>query len=81
MLINKNFEYKWPWCGRNSVPFGLFTALSFQRISHAPELDGILMGYSTSISREPIRVNDIFMGVTAPANIHHWVGYAAIVYK
>jgi MEMO1 family protein len=80
-LVNKNFEYKWTWCGRNSVPFGLLTALSFQRIIHAPELDGILMGYSTSISHEPIRVNDIFMGITAPANIHHWVGYIAMVYK
>ena len=81
MLVTKNSEYKWTWCGRNSVPLGLFTALTFQKISHAPELDGILMGYSTSISQEPIRVKDILMGITAPANIHHWVGYAAIIYK
>jgi len=81
MLINQKHEYKWTWCGRNSVPFGLFTALSLQKSAKTPELEGTLMRYSTSISQEPIHVNDIRMGVTAPANIHHWVGYAAIVYK
>lgn len=73
-------EYKWTWCGRYSVPFGLLTAFHLNRMIDGKTIAGSLVGYSTSIDHLPIPVKDIGMGITAPANFHHWVGYAAIGY-
>ncbi len=69
----------WSWCGRYSVPVGLLTTLELQKLQNK-ELKGTLVGYANSIDHKHIKVDDIGMGVTAPANIHHWVGYAAVGY-
>ncbi len=73
-------EYAWTWCGRYSVPFGTLTAYYLQKKLNQRPLNGSMLRYSTSIASEPIAVSDLGMGVTAPANIHHWVGYVAIGY-
>jgi AmmeMemoRadiSam system protein B len=74
-------EYKWTWCGRYSVPLGLLTAYYLQdHLSRHDPLEGILVGYSTSIDHQHLCVDDLMMGRTAVANPHHWVGYAAIGY-
>ncbi len=73
-------EYAWTWCGRYSVPFGLLTAYYLQQELKVPPLRGRMLRYSTSISNPVIPVEDLGMGVTAPANIHHWVGYVSIGY-
>lgn len=72
-------EYRWTWCGRYSVPVGLLTAYYLQQEWGEP-INGYLIGYSTSIEPPLIHVHDWQMGVTAPANERHWVGYAAIGY-
>ncbi len=72
--------YKWTWCGRYSVPLGLLTAHYLQNPEKEP-LKGVLVGYATSIDHPHLPVDDLNMGVTAPATIRHWVGYAAIGYK
>ncbi|MCF8296271.1 MAG: AmmeMemoRadiSam system protein B [Saprospiraceae bacterium] len=80
--IDKN-DYKkslWSWCGRYSISMGLLTVLELQKLYNT-EVKGVDLGYSTSIDHAHIPVKDIGMGVTAPANIHHWVGYAGIGYK
>lgn len=74
-------EYQWPWCGRYSVPFGLLTGMYLNEITGRKKLQGIKMGYSTSIAQKPLPVDDLNMGKTAVATLHHWVGYAAIGYK
>lgn len=74
-------EYQWPWCGRYCIPFGLLTGMYLSQITGDENLAGIKMGYETSISRNPLYVEDLKMGKTAVANLHHWVGYAAIGYK
>ena len=74
-------EYQWPWCGRYSVPFGLLTGMYLGEISGTRLAEGIKMGYSTSIAQKPLPVDDLMMGKTAVATLHHWVGYAAIGYK
>lgn len=74
-------KYKWTWCGRYSVPLGLLTACRLQELSAPDTLFGTAIGYSSSIEQKPLHLEDISMGVTAPANEHHWVGYAAIGYK
>jgi hypothetical protein len=74
-------EYKWTWCGRYSVPFGMLAAWSLQQELGAPPLAGRILGYGTSIDTPRIAVDDLDgMGVTAPANLRHWVGYAAVGY-
>ncbi|MBE0651205.1 MAG: AmmeMemoRadiSam system protein B [Bacteroidales bacterium] len=77
-----NFRnYKWTWCGRYSVPLGVLTANDLNESLFGKPILGQPVGYSTSIERDPIPVSDLRMGVTAPANKHHWVGYAAVKYN
>jgi AmmeMemoRadiSam system protein B len=73
-------EYKWTWCGRYSVPFGLATAYFLQKKYADDPLEGFLLNYANSIDHPHLPVNDLGMGITAPANQHHWVGYAALGY-
>ena len=74
----KDFKkYKWTWCGRYSVPMGLMTAYYLSKDLNVP-LNGRLVGYANSIDHKPLPVKDLRMGFTAPANPHHWVGYAAL---
>ena len=73
-------SYKWTWCGRYSVPMGLITSYYLTKKFNI-NLSGLLLGYATSIDHQTLPVDDLVMGTTAPANIHHWVGYAAIAYK
>jgi AmmeMemoRadiSam system protein B len=73
--------YRWPWCGRYSVPFGLLTADKLSSLLGGSPLKGTLIGYHTSLDKPLIPVDDLKMGTTAAANLHHWVGYVAIGYK
>jgi hypothetical protein len=75
---NDFHEYKWTWCGRYSVPLGLLTAYELNREIGVKPLMGNIIGYSNSIDHPGIVVNDLKMGLTAPANMRHWVGYAAL---
>ncbi|MBN2175712.1 MAG: AmmeMemoRadiSam system protein B [Bacteroidales bacterium] len=74
-------QYKWTWCGRYSVPLGLLTAFYLNEAAGNEPLTGTQIGYATSIDHPTLEVKDLGMGLTAPANMHHWVGYAAIGYK
>ncbi|MBN2367056.1 MAG: AmmeMemoRadiSam system protein B, partial [Calditrichaeota bacterium] len=74
-------EYDWTWCGRYSLPLGLLTGYHLQNLQGKGSLAGYMLRYGTSISNAPIPVTDLGMGTTAPANIHHWVGYVTIGYK
>jgi len=71
-------EYIWTWCGRYCVPVTLYTTyfLDTENV-----LKGEIVGYSTSITREHIPVDDIGMGRTAIATDCHWVGYAALGFR
>jgi MEMO1 family protein len=73
-------SYKWTWCGRYSVPFGLLTILKMNASASSKPLQGILKGYGTSLDEPRLKVNDIGMGQTAKATLHHWVGYAGLTY-
>jgi AmmeMemoRadiSam system protein B len=75
-------EYRWTWCGRYSVPCGLLTAWHLQQFLREAPLHGTLVGYGTSVDGRPhVPVDDLGMGVTAPANLRHWVGYASVGYE
>jgi AmmeMemoRadiSam system protein B len=73
-------SYKWTWCGRYSVPFGLLTIMKMQSLASGKPLQGIFTGYGTSLDEPRLKVNDIGMGKTANATMHHWVGYAGVCY-
>ncbi|MGP8214350.1 MAG: AmmeMemoRadiSam system protein B [Bacteroidia bacterium] len=74
-------QYKWTWCGRYSVPVGLLTTIKLAEKLQAPVPKGILLDYSTSLEHEHIPVKDLDgMGITAEANLRHWVGYAGLGY-
>ncbi|MCK9202916.1 MAG: AmmeMemoRadiSam system protein B [Bacteroidales bacterium] len=73
--------YKWTWCGRYSVPFGLLTALYMEQSLRSNPVKGVLLGYGNSIMQNAIPVEDLKMGKTAGASLRHWVGYAAIGYR
>ncbi len=78
----ENFkEYKWTWCGRYSIPFGLLTSLYLQSLQSSNPLKGVPVAYATSISQPHIEVDDLRMGRTAIATSRHWVGYPAIGFK
>ncbi len=74
-------QYKWTWCGRYSVPMGLLTAYELNDLAGNDPLVGTQIGYANSIDHPALKVEDLGMGLTAPASMHHWVGYAAIGYK
>ena len=79
--MNNYKEYAWTWCGRYAIPFGLLTGYYLQQAIGRNPLEGQMLRYSTSIRGEKIDVKDLGMGVTAPANMNHWVGYVAIGYR
>ena len=73
-------EYKWTWCGRYSVPFGLLVCNNLAGY-YGIKPEGKLLCYSTSIDHPTIKVDDIGMGVTAIATLRHWVGYCVIGFR
>ncbi len=73
-------EYKWTWCGRYAVPFGMLTAWNLAGLQHTT-LGGCIYGYATSIDHPHLPVSDLHMGITAPAKLRHWVGYGAAGYR
>jgi len=74
-------EYKWVWCGRYSVPFGLDFANKLNIELNKKPLTGTFLDYESSIDHELIKVDDLNMGVTAIATQRHWVAYASLKYE
>ncbi|MFC2144093.1 AmmeMemoRadiSam system protein B [Acidobacteriota bacterium] len=80
----ETLEYRLPWCGRFSIPFGLEL---LRKVSIATEGEtpyGSLLRSGTSLSEAELPVSpasrESGLGYTAPSNLHHWVGYEAIGY-
>ena len=75
-------QYRIPWCGRFSIPFGLELLRKVAAASGAGAPVGTLLRYGTSLSEPELPVakatRDGGLGYTAPSNLHHWVGYAAV---
>jgi AmmeMemoRadiSam system protein B len=75
-------DYEITWCGRFSVPFGLNVASRVAEKTESRSLEGALFDYGTSVSEASLDVEGLGrLGATAPNNLHHWVGYAAIGYR
>jgi AmmeMemoRadiSam system protein B len=78
-------RYRIPWCGRFSIPFGLELLRTTAALSGAGVPQGVLLRYGTSLSEPELPVSqatrETGLGKTAPSNLHHWVGYAAVGYS
>jgi len=64
--------YRWTWCGRFSVPFGMLVL--------GPRARGWPVAYETSLSAPELPLREVGMGVTAPATLAHFVGYPAVAF-
>lgn len=74
-------KYKWTWCGRYAVPFGLLFANKLSVLMDDQPLTGSFVDYRSSYPGGHIEVKDIGMGTTASANHSHWVSYVGMVYE
>jgi hypothetical protein len=78
-------RYRIPWCGRFSIPFGLELLRKTARNTGLPVPRGTVYRYATSLSEPelPVEIETRRggLGYTAPSNLHHWVGYAAVGYR
>jgi AmmeMemoRadiSam system protein B len=78
-------DYRLPWCGRFSVPFGLELLRKVSLATEGRVPKGALLRYGTSLSDPELPVSQSVrsagLGYTAPSNFHHWVGYAAVGYR
>jgi AmmeMemoRadiSam system protein B len=74
-------RYKWVWCGRYSVSFGLLFANKLNQKVNNSNLNGSLIDWRSSLHNPHIEVLDIGMGYTAPANSKHWVAFTGIGYQ
>ncbi len=72
-------QYRLTWCGRFSIPFGLLT-LERLAASQDRKLEGRPVAYATSVGWPQLAVKAEGMGLTAPSNLYHFVGYPAAVY-
>jgi len=75
-------KYAITWCGRFSIPFGLSVASRLVERFESRRLEGFLLDYGTSVSEASLDVEGLSgLGPTAPNNLHHWVGYAAVGFR
>ncbi len=81
----ETLEYQLPWCGRFSIPFGLELLRRIAVATEGAPPVGALLRYGTSLSEAELPVSaaarEAGLGYTAPSNLHHWVGYAAVGYR
>lgn len=73
-------EYRLPWCGRFSIPFGLLLLEHTTAALGLPIPVGHPLCYGTSIGSPELKVRELGMGSTAQANLYHFVGYPAVAF-
>ena len=74
-------DYKWVWCGRYSVPFGVGFAHKLNQALHNKPLLGTFLDYESSIDHDLIKVEDLGVETKTIATQKHWVAYAIIKYE
>jgi AmmeMemoRadiSam system protein B len=77
---DKPDEYRMPWCGRFSVPFGLmFLAETAKRLGLATPR-GLPLALGVSVDTPELKVRDVGVAPTAPANLYHFVTQPGIAF-
>lgn len=75
------YTYKITWCGRFSVPLGVDFLYYLKKDLNLKDLQGHFISYGTSLDPGKMTIQEPGLGLTAPANLHHWVGYTAVGYE
>jgi AmmeMemoRadiSam system protein B len=70
-------SYRLSWCGRFSLPFGLSVLRETSKALGLATPVGKPIAYATSVGAPELKVRDVGLGETAPANLYHFVGYPA----
>jgi len=73
-------EYRMPWCGRFSIPFGLLLLNETARGLGQGVPVGFPIAFGTSVDAPEVPVKDLGLGATAPANLYHFVSYPGVVF-
>lgn len=73
-------NYRLPWCGRFSVPFGLLLMASTTRALGLPAPKGIPAAFGASVDTPELPVKALGLGATAPANLYHFVSYPGVTF-
>jgi hypothetical protein len=73
-------DYRMPWCGRFSVPFGLLLlGQTAAALGLAPPT-GLPVAFGASVDVPELPVKALGLGATAPANLFHFVSFPGVVY-
>jgi len=67
-------NYRWTWCGRFSIPFGLMV------LEMMGGARGWPVAYATSAGSPKLALEPLGFGVTTPADYGHFVGYPAVAF-
>lgn len=71
-------RYRVTWCGRFSIPFGLRCLDHLIAVLGRGPLQGQACCYGTSVGWPELPLRGQGLGVTAPANLYHFVGYPGV---
>ncbi|HEX8952545.1 MAG TPA: AmmeMemoRadiSam system protein B, partial [Polyangia bacterium] len=77
---DKPDEYRMPWCGRFSVPFGLMLLGETARRLGLPAPRGVPLALGVSVDTPELKVRDVGVGPTAPANLYHFVTQPGVAF-
>jgi AmmeMemoRadiSam system protein B len=72
-------QYRLTWCGRFCIPVGLLLLEKLASDQNAT-LHGWPLAYATSVGSPQLPAKTPGLGVTAPSNLYHFVGYPAAAY-
>jgi AmmeMemoRadiSam system protein B len=77
---DKPDEYRMPWCGRFSVPFGLvFLAETAKRLGLGV-VRGMPLVLGVSVDTPELKTRDVGVAPTAPANLYHFVTQPGVAF-
>jgi AmmeMemoRadiSam system protein B len=82
-LVDQNdiSHYKVTWCGRFAAPFAVNFAIHLAQTKENRDLTGFLLRTGSSLSDPWLPLKRFGMGVTADANLHHFVTYFSLGFK
>jgi AmmeMemoRadiSam system protein B len=73
-------EYRLPWCGRFSIPFGMLLLEATVKGLGQPLPTGVPVAFGSSVDTPELPVKALGMGATAPANLYHFVSYPGVAF-
>ena len=77
---DKPDEYRMPWCGRFSVPFGLMLLADVAKRLALPTPRGVPLTLGVSVDTPELKVRDVGVAPTAPANLYHFVTQPGVAF-